>query len=76
MLNQIKAHLLDSINDIVSNANQFVLHPEKDFSRQSRLTMKTMIQAILTMGGNTLAKELLDLDLPVSQSAFVQRRYQ
>ncbi|NQN78504.1 IS4 family transposase, partial [Streptococcus suis] len=53
MLNQIKAHLLDSINDIVSNANQFVLHPEKDFSRQSRLTMKTMIQAILTMGGNT-----------------------
>ena len=76
MLNQIKAHLLDSINDIVSNANQFVLHPEKDFSRQSQLTMKTMIQAILTMGGNTLAKELLDLDLPVSQSAFVQRRYQ
>ncbi|MEG3296602.1 hypothetical protein, partial [Streptococcus suis] len=34
-------------------ANQFVLHPEKDFSRQSQLTMKTMIQAILTMGGNT-----------------------
>ncbi|MGQ7652791.1 IS4 family transposase, partial [Streptococcus suis] len=73
---QIKAHLLDSINDIVSSANQFVLHPEKDFSRQSQLTMKTMIQAILTMSGNTLAKELLDLDLPVSQSAFVQRRYQ
>lgn len=53
MLNQIKAHLLDSINDIVSTANQFVLHPEKDFSRQSQLMMKTMIQAILTMGGNT-----------------------
>ncbi|MCK4042408.1 IS4 family transposase, partial [Streptococcus suis] len=75
MLDQIKAHLLDSINDIVSTANQFVLHPEKDFSRKSQLTMKTMIQAILTMGGNTLAKELLDLDLPVTQSAFVQRRY-
>ncbi len=29
MLDQIKAHLLDSINDIVSIANQFVLHPEK-----------------------------------------------
>ncbi|HFI0101278.1 TPA: IS4 family transposase, partial [Streptococcus suis] len=56
MLDQIKAHLLDSINDIVSTANQFVLHPEKDFSRKSQLTMKTMIQAILTMGGNTLAK--------------------
>ncbi|TII04878.1 IS4 family transposase, partial [Streptococcus suis] len=76
MLDQIKAHLLDSINDIVSTANQFVLHPEKDFSRKSQLTMKTMIQAILTMGGNTLSKELLDLHLPVTQSAFVQRQYQ
>ncbi len=76
MLDQIKAHLLDSINNIVSSANQFVLHPEKDFSRKSQLTMKTMIQAILTMGGNTLSKELLDLHLPVTQSAFFQRRYQ
>ncbi|HEL1699375.1 TPA: hypothetical protein TYI15_001927, partial [Streptococcus suis] len=38
MLDQIKAHLLDSINDIVSTANQFVLHPKKDFSRKSQLT--------------------------------------
>ncbi len=38
--------------------------------------MKTMIHTILTMGGNILTKELLDLDLPVTQSAFVQRRYQ
>lgn len=38
--------------------------------------MKTMIQARLTMGGNILAKELLDLNLPVSQSTFVKRRYQ
>lgn len=59
MLDQIKAHLLDSINDIVSTANQFVLHPEKDFSRKSQLTMKTMIQAILTMGGNTYLKSYL-----------------
>ncbi len=28
------------------------------------------------MDGSSLAKELLDLGLPVSQSAFVQRRYQ
>ncbi len=38
--------------------------------------MKTMIQAIFTMEGKTLFKELLDLHLPVTQSAFVQRRYQ
>ena len=35
MLDQIKAHLLDSINDIVSSANQFVLHPEKGTSKNS-----------------------------------------
>lgn len=76
MLNQIQSHLHDSINDILSSADEFVANPEKDFSRKSQLSLKTMIQAILTMGGNTLAKELLDLDLSVSQSAFVQRRYQ
>lgn len=76
MLEQIKSHLLESIDDIVSSAKQFVIHPDKDFSRHSQLDMKTMIKSILAMGGCSLAKELLDLGLPVSQSAFVQRRYQ
>ena len=76
MFEQIKSHLLNSIDDIVSDANQFVRQPEKDFSRNSPLTMKTMLKSLLALGGKSLAKELLDLDLPVSQSAFVQRRYQ
>ncbi|HFI0830193.1 TPA: hypothetical protein ACGOYL_002048 [Streptococcus suis] len=38
--------------------------------------MKTMIRAILNMGGKTLSKELLDLHLPGTQSDFVQRRNQ
>lgn len=76
MFDQIKSHLLNSIDDIVSDANQFVRQPEKDFSRNSPLTMKTMLKSLLALGGKSLAKELLDLDLPVSQSAFVQRRYQ
>ncbi len=61
MLDQIKAHLLDSINDIVSSANQFVLHPEKDFSRQSQLTMKTMIPCFSDVIFNTrrLASHIL-----------------
>lgn len=76
MFDQIKSHLLHSIDDIVSDANQFVRQPEKDFSRNSPLIMKTMLNSLLALGGKSLAKELLDLDLPVSQSAFVQRRYQ
>lgn len=76
MLEPIKSHLLDSIDTIVSSTKQFVRQPGKDFSRHSQLDMKTMLTSLLAMGGSSLAKELLDLDLPVSQSAFVQRRYQ
>lgn len=70
MLDQIKSHLFGSINDIVSAADQFVFHPEKDFSRKSQPTMKTMSQAILTMGGNTWLKSYLiwtclSLNLPL-----------
>ena len=35
-----------------------------------------MIRTILGMGGKSLSKELLDAKLTVSNSAFVQRRYQ
>ena len=75
MLEDIKRQLLASIDTIISTPKQFVLHPDKDFSRTSPLSLKQMIAAILTMGGKSLSKELLDLDLPVSPSAFVQRRY-
>ncbi len=33
------------------------------------------IQSILSMGGQSLSKELFNLELPISVSAFVQRRY-
>ena len=75
ILTENKRHLLASIDTIISTPKQFVLHPDKDFSRTSPLSLKQMIAAILTMGGKSLSKELLDLDLPVSPSAFVQRRY-
>lgn len=64
MFDQIKSHLLNSIDDIASDANQFVRQPAKDFSRNSPLTMKTMLKSLLALGGKSLAKELLDLDLP------------
>ena len=35
-----------------------------------------MIRTILGMGGKSLSKELLDAKLTISNSAFVQRRYQ
>lgn len=35
-----------------------------------------MVRTILGMGGKSLSKELLDAKLTISNSAFVQRRYQ
>lgn len=65
MLEQIKSHLLESIETMVSFAKQFVLHPDKAFNRHRQLDMKTMIKSILAMGSSSLAKALLDLGLPL-----------
>lgn len=75
MLNQIKAHLNDSIERINAQKDTFVSPSQTAFTRQRGLSFKTMIRTILGMGGKTLAKELLDANLDVSNSAFVQRRY-
>ncbi|CJQ53367.1 putative transposase [Streptococcus pneumoniae] len=55
---------------------EFVKQDEQAFTRKRRLSLETMIRTILGMGGKSLSKELLDARLTVSNSAFVQRRYQ
>ena len=75
MLQTIKNHLLESIQTVVSQKNRFVYQPEKQFTRDRVLSMETVIRTILGMGGKSLSKELLDSNLSVSHSAFVQKRY-
>lgn len=75
-LKHVKRHLLECISSVVSHSQNFIHHPATAFSRTSPLDLHTMIYALLAMGGNSLSKELLNLTLPVSTSAFVQRRYQ
>ena len=58
--------------------DQFVKNPEKDFSRNRKLTFEKMIELILTMGGGNLSKELLEYSgyaiETATTSAFVQQR--
>lgn len=75
MLTTIKNNLLDSIQTISDQRHQFVTHPDKTFTRNRALTFDTVLRTILSMGGQSLAKELLDTHLSVSNAAFVQRRY-
>ena len=76
MIKQIKAHLNKSIQSILGQKVEFVKQDEQAFTRKRSLSLETMIRTILGMGGKSLSKELLDAKLTVSNSAFVQRRYQ
>ena len=76
MIKQIKSHLNKSIQSIIGQKVEFVKQDEQAFTRKRSLSLETMIRTILGMGGKSLSKELLDARLTVSNSAFVQRRYQ
>lgn len=63
---------LDSIK------SEFCIHPEKDFTRNRKITFISTIKSILSFGGGTLTNELLKInkfatDTPTS-SAFIQQR--
>ena len=70
---------LDSIVDEMANtAYAFVANPDKDFTRNRVLTFNKMIRIIISMGGNSLQKELFDFfkdtEHFATKSAFVQQR--
>lgn len=76
------AYIKEKLNSIVKemsiSPDKFVKNPEKDFTRNRKLTFETVVNLLLSMGGNSIYKELLeyfkyDIDT-VSSSAFVQQR--
>lgn len=70
-------HALDSIIDtICQNPGNLVRNPGKDFTRDRKLPLKTMLNIIIGMQGGSLKRELFDYDtsIDVSTSAFVQQR--
>lgn len=68
-------HKLDiAIDLVVKNKKRVVKNPDKDFSRNRKLTLRDTIALLLSMSGGSLQKELYTCGADVTASAFVQSR--
>ena len=74
----VKGKLTEIISKMVSEPKLFVKNPNADFTRNRKLSFKTVMNLMLSMGGNSLTSELIDyFDYDVnmaSSSAFIQQR--
>ena len=74
----IKKKLISLIHEISQAPDLFVKNPGKDFTRNRKLPLETMLKLLISIGGGSLAKELLtfhDFDLnTATSSAFIQQR--
>ena len=73
-----KKRLLQCIQDVSRNSWLFSALPEKDFTRNRKLSFETVVKTLLCMEGGSLTNELMKrfgchVDV-VSASAFVQQR--
>ena len=57
---RLKTKLWNIIDEMEKNRYLFVKKGDKDFSRKRKLNFSTMLHMLLSMGGNTLNKEILD----------------
>ncbi len=73
----LKSKLNDIIVDVSMNPD-FIRNPDSDFTRSRKLDFITTFNSILSMGGNSLDHEMLELfnfsDYTPTKSAFVQAR--
>ncbi len=75
---KVKNHLLNCIQDVSKTAWLFSTEPEKDFTRNRKLSFETIVKTLLCMEGGSLTNELMKrfgcrADI-ASASAFVQQR--
>jgi hypothetical protein len=74
----VKERLSSLIGEMSASPAPFVKEPDKDFTRNRKLPFKTMLQFIVTIGGNSIYKELLESQgyngNTATSSAFVQQR--
>lgn len=67
-----------AIKAVTDNKEQYVKHPKIDFSRNRKLSMEQTMIEILSMGGESLPKEMLKFsdinNTELTASAFVQQR--
>lgn len=74
----VKGKLIEIIRKMALEPKPFVKNPNVDFTRKRKLSFETVMNLILSMGGNSLTSELMeyfdyDVDM-ASSSAFLQQR--
>ena len=74
----VKSKLLADISEMAKSPDEFVVRPGKDFSRNRKIDLKTLLSIIISMGKGTLPEELAKYfyrygNIPYV-SAFVQQR--
>ena len=73
----LKSRLNDYIVDVAMTSD-FIRNPKSDFTRKRKLDFTTTFNSILSMGGTSLDREMLDLfnfsETVPTKSAFVQLR--
>jgi hypothetical protein len=76
--NEVKGKLTQLITAMTKTLSQFVKAPGKDFSRERKLPFGKMMEIVISMGGNSVYKELLEsqgYDVnTATTSAFIQQR--
>ncbi|MCY9612612.1 IS4/IS5 family transposase, partial [Paenibacillus thiaminolyticus] len=74
----LKKTLTSLIREMAAAPAPYVKNPKKDFTRKKKLSFETVMQLLISMGGNSLYKELLEsqgYDVnTATTSAFVQQR--
>lgn len=74
----VKETLSEIIRQMATDVKSFVKNPNADFIRNRKLSFETVMNLMLSMGGNSLTSELMEyfdynVDMP-SSSAFIQQR--
>lgn len=76
--NSLKQTLTSLIREMSAAPAPYVKNPEKDFTRKKKLPFETVMQLLISMGGNSIYKELLESQgydvSTATTSAFVQQR--
>lgn len=74
----VKKKMMSIISDMASRKEEFVKNPGKDFTRNRKLSFEETINFMLSMGGGSLNKELMEHfnynPNVATSSAFVQQR--
>ena len=57
--NAVKKKLMSLVREMSALPSLFIKNPEKDFTRERKLPFETMLRVLLSMGGNSICKELM-----------------